>query len=74
MSAKRPVDDVLAAHAEHLMSLPGVVIVFVGALEDGTPCIKVGVDTRTPALEKAIPRTLEGHPVVIVETGPVAPR
>ncbi len=74
MSAKRPIDEVLAAHAERLMSLPGVVIVFVGALDDGTPCIKVGVDAHTPALEKAIPRTLEGHPVVIEETGPIAPR
>lgn len=74
MNAKRPIDQVLAAHAERLMAIPGVAIVFVGALEDGTPCIKVGVDARTPAIEKAIPRDLEGHPVVIEETGPIAPR
>lgn len=74
MTTRRPIGEVLAAHAAELMATPGVVIVFEGALADGSPCIKVGVAARTPALEAALPKTLEGYPIVIEETGPVAPR
>jgi len=56
------------------MAFPGVVIVFIGAQPDGTPCITVGVSARTPAVERSIPRMLEGHPIVIQETGPLGPR
>jgi hypothetical protein len=72
-AVKRPIDAVLADHAKELMAVPGIVIVFVGALADGTPCITVGVRERTQEIERSIPRTLEGHPVVIQETGPLGP-
>ena len=70
----RPIEAVLAAHAPRLMALDGVVIVSQGLLDNGTACIKVGVAERTPALEKAIPGQLEGHPLVIHETGRLVPR
>ena len=70
---KRPVEAVLADHTKKLMAVPGVVIVSVGALPDGTPCITVGVSERTQEVERSVPRTLEGHPVVIQETGPLGP-
>lgn len=71
---ERPIEEVLAAHATDLMGIPGVVAVYQGALADGTPCVTVGVAERTPETERRIPRTLEGHPVVVRETGPIAPR
>ena len=71
---KRPIDTVLADHSRELMAILGVVIVFVGAQQDGTPCITVGVSKRSQEVERSIPRMLEGHPVVIQETGPLGPR
>lgn len=73
-AVKRPIDAVLADHTKTLMAVPGVVIVFVGALPDGTPCITVGVSEASDTVRRAIPPTLEGHPVVIQETGPLGPR
>jgi hypothetical protein len=69
----RDINDVMKTHVNELMALPGVVGVFIGALDNGTPCIKVMVVKATPELEKKIPRDLEGHPVVIVETGEIRP-
>lgn len=70
----RPIEDVLAAHAADLMAIEGVVIVYQGALDDGTPCIKVGVVERSENVVGAIPESLEGYPVVIAETGKIGPR
>lgn len=69
----RDINEVMEAHVANLMALPGVVGVFIGALDNGTPCIKVMVVKTTPELEKKIPPDLEGHPVLIVETGEIRP-
>ena len=64
---------VLDAHAPALMEIPGVVGVAVGLLGDrATPCIRVLVERRTPGIEE-LPSTLEGHPLVVEETGPFRP-
>ena len=68
---ERPIVETLAAHTPELMRLPGVVGTYQGALPDGTPCITVMVVRSTPELRRAIPTRLEGHPVVIEETGSV---
>lgn len=70
----RPIEDVLADHAEELMKIEGVAGVYQSVLEDGMPCIKVAVVGRTPEVERGIPEDLEGHPVVIVVTGRIGPR
>src|SRR5574341_2369686 len=72
-AAMRDINEVMNAHVNELMALPGVVGVFIGALDNGTPCIKVMVVKTTPELEKKIPKDLEGHPVLIVETGEIKP-
>jgi len=69
-----PIEQVLQAHATELMAQPGVVGVYQGALADGSPCIGVMVIKKTAELEKKIPRTLEGYPVRIDETGEIRPR
>jgi hypothetical protein len=71
--ATRDVKEVMEAHAAELMAIPGVVGVYTGVLDDGTPCIKVMVENRTPELEQKIPQNLEGFPVVIEETGKIEP-
>lgn len=70
----RDINAVLRAHDRELLAIDGVVGVYVGLLDDGkTPCLKVMVVARTAALEKAIPKTLEGYPVIIDVTGEVRP-
>lgn len=57
-------------HSAELLEISGVVGVAEG-VSDGKPVVQILVVQRTPALEARIPRTLEGHPVVIVETGEI---
>jgi hypothetical protein len=71
--AARDVKEVMEAHAAELMAIPGVVGVYTGVLDDGTPCIKVMVENRTLELEQKIPQNLQGVPVVIEETGEIRP-
>jgi len=64
----------LAAHAGELMAVRGVTGVSLGLLDDGrTPCLKVLVETSTPELAARLPRTLDGHPVVVEASGRIRP-
>jgi len=70
----RDINAVLAAHERELLAKPGVVGVYVGLLADGkTLCLKVMLARKDPALERSLPRTLEGHPVVAEVTGEIKP-
>ena len=69
----RDINLVKEDHTNELMSLPGVVGVYVGSREDSTPCIGVMVVKKTPELEAKIPKELEGDPVKIDETGEIKP-
>jgi hypothetical protein len=69
----RPIKEVFKEHTDELMSLPVVVGLYIGALGDGTPCIKVMVVKKTPELERKIPSMLDGYPVLIVESGEIHP-
>ena len=67
------INAVLNLHDDELMATLGVVGVYVGLLDDGeTPCIKIMVAEKTPELEEKLPKSLDGHPVV-VETGIIQP-
>ncbi len=68
------INHVLKTHAGELMAIQGVVGIAIGLLEDEeTPCLKIMVSKMTPELEKSLPKTLEGHPVVVDETGVIRP-
>ena len=69
----RNINEVKEAHTGHLMSIPGVVGVYVGEIEEHKPCIVVMVQAKTRDLENRIPRELEGHPVTVKETGIITP-
>ncbi len=69
MSGKT-IEETLKAHTDGLMAISGVVGVGQGLL-DNTPCIKVFVRENTPELQRQIPKVLDGHPVVIEQTGPI---
>jgi hypothetical protein len=68
------INAVLHAHDRELLAINGVVGVYVGLLDDGkTPCLKVMVVAKTAELERAIPKLLEGYPVVLEVTGEIRP-
>lgn len=64
----KKIEEVLKEHTPELMSTPGVVGTAQGLCE-GQPCIKVFAVEKTWNLERKIPHTLEGYPVMIQETG-----
>jgi len=69
----RSIDEVLAAHSDSLMALPGVVGTAVGLCE-GERCIKVLMSDSNPATKNRIPARLEGYRVVVEVTGLITPR
>jgi hypothetical protein len=73
-SPKRDINAVLRAHDKELLAIPGVVGVYVAVLEDGkTPCLKVMLARKTPEIERAVPKSIEGYPVVLEVTGEIRP-
>jgi hypothetical protein len=68
-----PIQQVLERHTDSLLEVPAVVGVAQGE-SGGRPVIQVLVAHRTPELEARLPRTLDGYPVVIVETGEIRAR
>ena len=71
--AARSIDEVLAAHTDSLMMLPGVVGTAVG-LCDGQRCIKVLLADSSAATKARIPERLEGYRVIVEVTGNIKPR
>jgi hypothetical protein len=70
----RDVNAVLKDHDKELMAIPGVVGVYVGRLGDRkTTCLKVMVVRKSAELERRLPRSLEGYPVVVEESGVIRP-
>ena len=71
---QRDINDVLRDHDKELLAIPGIVGVYAGLLPDGkTPCLKVMVVKETDELKKKIPDSIEGYPVIIMESGIVRP-
>ena len=71
---RRSIDEVIALYTNDLLAIEGVTVVFAGEDEQRNPVITIGVSEKNEETVRAIPEVLEGYPVVIQETGPVAPR
>jgi hypothetical protein len=69
----KTIEDVLAAHSDSLMALPGVVGTAIGLCDD-TPCIRVFLADASDAVRRKIPRQLEGYQVRTEVTGEIRPR
>lgn len=67
---QRPIEQVLKAHTDSLMAIPGVVGTAIGEFE-GKPCIRVLVVKKTKELDQKLPAVLEGYRVVVDETGEI---
>ena len=71
---RRDINTVLKNHDKELLAIPGVVGVYVGLLpDDKTPCLKVLVIKGTEDLKRRIPKSIEGYPVLIEESGVIRP-
>jgi hypothetical protein len=71
--ASKTIQQVLAAHGDSLMALPGVVGTAVG-LCDGVACIRVFLADSSAAARARIPAQLEGYAVKVEVTGPIQRR
>ncbi len=71
---RKDINAVLRDHDKELLAIPGVVGVYVGLLpDDKTACLKVMVVKETEDLKKRIPKSIEGYPVLIEESGVIRP-
>jgi hypothetical protein len=74
MAQTRDINAVLRAHDQELLAIKGVVGVYVGLLDDGkTSCLKVMVVAPSAEIEKAVPKSVDGFPVIIEVTGEIRP-
>jgi len=67
----RPVAQVIAAHADTIMAVPGVVGLYESRTAEDVPCIKILVVRLDDTLRARLPSTLEGYPVLIEESGEI---
>ena len=72
--ARKDINAVLNENDEKIMAIPGVVGIYVGLMPDEkTPCLKVMVVKTTDDLKNRIPKSLEGYPVLLEESGVIRP-
>jgi hypothetical protein len=73
---KRTIDEVLAAHTDSLMTLPGVVGTAIALCDrgEGERCIKVLIENGNPETLSRIPSRIEGYSVITEVTGTIRPR
>lgn len=64
------IEQVLERHQDQLMATPGVTGVGIGE-KDGKPAIIVMVREVTRDLKLRLPQVIEGHPVVIEQSGEI---
>lgn len=65
-------EAVLTKHAGRLMRMKGVLSVGVGRTDDGRPAIVLGLDSDAPEILAALPKTLDGVPVVRNNSGRIS--
>ncbi|NIV84348.1 MAG: hypothetical protein GWM92_16955 [Gemmatimonadetes bacterium] len=73
VQSQRSIDEVLEAHTDSLMALPGVVGTALGLCDDA-PCIVVYLADSSAEVRERIPERLEGHPVRAEVSGEIRPR
>ena len=71
--SKQDIKSVMDARAPELMSIEGVTAVAIGETPAGIPCIKIYVTEKSDELTARLPDKLEGHPVIIEESGEFEP-
>jgi hypothetical protein len=71
---RKPIEAVIAQYTSDLLAIEGVEVVYAAEDAEKNPVITIGVAQKNDATVDALPQALEGYPVVIQETGEIAPR
>jgi hypothetical protein len=71
---RKSIDEVIGQYTSDLLAIEGVEVVYAAEDAEKNPVITIGVTQKTDATVNALPQVLEGYPVVIQETGEIAPR
>src|SRR5262245_40891405 len=66
----KSMNEVQEEHQKRLLAIPGVVGIGQG-ISQGKPCFRIYVGKLTPELSAKIPTTIEGYPVVVLQTGDI---
>lgn len=66
--AEKTIEQVLMERTDEWMTIPGVEGTGIGLFED-KPCIRIFASVKAQEMRAKIPSTIEGYPVIIVETG-----
>jgi len=67
------IDATLERHAERLLAIEGIQGVYVGATEDGDPCLVIMATVPAEELADAVGDSLEGWPVKIESGDEIRP-
>ena len=65
---ERTIEQVQEEHTDEWMAIPGVEGTAIGLFE-GKPCIKIFTSSKPQQIRDKIPSKVEGHTVIIEETG-----
>lgn len=65
------IEQAFDRHHDRLMAVSGVTGLGIGE-RDGKPAIVIMVKEITPEIEAALPKVIEGHPVVVEPTGEIS--
>ena len=66
--SQKTIEQVQEEHTDEWLALAGIEGTAIG-LYEGKPCIKVFSSVSAEQLEDKIPSSVEGHPVIIEESG-----
>jgi hypothetical protein len=70
---ERTINAVMNDNVDRIMALDEVVMVALGELGDGTPCIQVYVKYKSDILAEEIGVEIEGHPVDYIISDEIRP-
>ena len=70
---ERSINEVMNENVDRIMALDEVVMVAIGEMDNGTPCIQVYVKYKSDALAEEIGVEIDGHPVVYIISDEIRP-
>jgi Na+-transporting methylmalonyl-CoA/oxaloacetate decarboxylase gamma subunit len=70
---ERSINEVMNENVDRIMALDEVVMVAIGEMDNGTPCIQVYVKYKSDALADQIGVEIDGHPVVYIISDEIRP-
>jgi hypothetical protein len=65
------IEQAFKRHHDQLVAVPGVTGMGIGRRDD-KPAIVIMVKQLTPELKARLPQALEGHPVVVEQSGEIS--